>query len=94
MFSSDDIKKLGKLAHLYISQEEEVELIHKLSAIIEHVDHLTSVDVSAVQPMSHVHGSTNVTRSDELTPGLSIEDLMKNVPDHSGRFIRVPLIVE
>jgi aspartyl-tRNA(Asn)/glutamyl-tRNA(Gln) amidotransferase subunit C len=94
MVSSDDIKKLGKLAHLQISQEEEAELIQKLSAIIAHVDQLKSVDVSAVEPMSHVHGSTNVFRADSPAPGLSIEDLMKNVPDHSGRFIRVPLIVE
>lgn len=35
-------------------------------------------------------GETLVPKQAMLTE----EDLLKNVPDHSGRFIRVPLIVE
>ena len=35
-------------------------------------------------------GKSDVPKQDML----SAEDLLQNVPDHSGRFIRVPLIVE
>lgn len=94
MFSADDIKKLGKLASLHISADEEAELSKKLSSIIEYVDRLKEVEITGVEPMSHVHGSTNVFRADVISGQLPVEALMMNVPDHSGRFIRVPLIVE
>jgi aspartyl-tRNA(Asn)/glutamyl-tRNA(Gln) amidotransferase subunit C len=94
MFNADDIKKLARLAHLKVTLEEESQLIPKLSAIVEHISQLKAVDVSGVEAMSHVHGSTNVFRADEAQPHLSIDALMQNAPDRSGRYIRVPLIVE
>jgi aspartyl-tRNA(Asn)/glutamyl-tRNA(Gln) amidotransferase subunit C len=94
MFNADDIKKLARLAHLEVTPEQASQLIPKLSAIVEHISQLKEVDVSGVEAMSHVHGSTNVFRTDEVRPHLSIDALMQNAPDRSGRFIRVPLIVE
>jgi aspartyl-tRNA(Asn)/glutamyl-tRNA(Gln) amidotransferase subunit C len=45
---------------------------------------------SGSQPPATPLGSQEVPRQEMLKP----EDLLKNAPDHSGRFIRVPLIVE
>lgn len=76
MFSSDDIKKLSKLAHLHVNPEDEAQLCKKLGAIIEYVGQLMEVDVSGIEPMSHVHGSQNIFRADEAQGQLPIEALM------------------
>ncbi|RIL11846.1 MAG: Asp-tRNA(Asn)/Glu-tRNA(Gln) amidotransferase GatCAB subunit C [Proteobacteria bacterium] len=86
--------KIAKLAHLHMSDAELDELTPQLSAIIEFVQQLEKIDISGVEAMSHVHGSTNVFREDNVLTSMEIESLLQNVPDHSGHFIRTPLVVE
>jgi aspartyl-tRNA(Asn)/glutamyl-tRNA(Gln) amidotransferase subunit C len=113
MVSEDEIKKLAGLARLELDADFIPVLTGHTNAILGYVERLSSADTTGVEPMSHVHGATNVLREDvvydlgsttEATPlgdssippqeMLPAEALLDNVPDHSGRFIRVPLIVE
>lgn len=94
MINDDDVNKIAKLAYLTVSQNEVEAVKNKLNSILEYVKHLQSVDVSNVAAMSHVHVSTNVLREDKVEPSLSNEEALKNAPDKSGRFIRVPLIID
>lgn len=93
-FTAEDVQKLAKLSHLHLEGGESERLSAQLSEIIGYVQQLEAVDVSGVEPMSHVHGSTNIFRNDVAQPSMGIESLMQNAPDRSGRFIRVPIIVE
>ena len=94
MISSDEVKKIARLAHLHLEDGEIPDLSEKLSSILDFVRKLQSVDVSGITPMSHVHGSTNVFREDQCQESLDVKALSQNAPDLSGRFIRVPIIVE
>ncbi len=99
MISDEDVKKIARLAHLQVSDEEAHELQKKVSAVIEYVNQLQAINVAGVAAMSHVHGSTNVFREDRadsngLGQSLDVQQMLSNVPDHSGRFIKVPIIVE
>lgn len=91
---SINIKKLSELARLELSPELEARLKTKLVSTIEYIDQLMSVNVDDIQPMSHVHGITNLMREDEIKESLSIEELKKIAPEMNGRFIKVPLVVE
>lgn len=93
MIGKDDVLKIARLANLLVSEEEGAALTTDLNAILEYVEKLNEIDVTSVEPMSHVHGSVNVFRQDEVQPSMSLEESLKNVPDRSGRFIRVPIIV-
>ena len=64
MVSADDVRKIAKLAALYLSPDEVEKFTGELNSIFSHVEALRSVDVSSVEPMSHVHGSLNVFRVD------------------------------
>ena len=94
MISIEEILKIAKLAHLNLSEEEQTRMTSELGAILDYIEQLNKVDVRGVEPMSHVHGSTNIMRDDVTEESLPFEDLKKIVPDSSGRFIRVPIIVE
>jgi aspartyl-tRNA(Asn)/glutamyl-tRNA(Gln) amidotransferase subunit C len=94
--SSDDIdlKKLSDLARLEIAPESYERLKGKLASTLEYVKQLMSVNVDGIEPMSHVHGISNVMREDISFESLTIDDLKQIAPEMNGRFIKVPLVVE
>ncbi len=94
MIDENDVNKIAKLAYLIVSPAEKVRLQKELNSIMEYVNKLESADVSNVKPMSHVLGSTNVFREDVCATSLSNEEALKNAPDKSGRFIKVPIIID
>lgn len=94
MIDDAEVKKIAKLAYLLIDQSEEGKLKNEINSILQYVEQLRPVDVSKVPAMSHVHASTNVYREDTVEPSMPIEEALKNAPDRSGRFIRVPLIID
>lgn len=92
--SASDVRKLASLAHLTLSDEEVSSLASQMNTILGYVKSLDAYDIEGVEPLSHVHGVVNVFRSDTKEPHMPSEDGLKNAPDVSGTFIRVPLIVE
>jgi aspartyl-tRNA(Asn)/glutamyl-tRNA(Gln) amidotransferase subunit C len=94
MFTKDQVLKIARLARLHISEEELEALTKDFNSILDYVQQLQKVDVSQVQPMSHVHGATNVMREDETSPSMPAAEALRNAPDTCGSFIRVPIIIE
>ena len=94
MITKELLLKIAKLAHLRVKDAEVEEFRSNLSSIFDYMSQLEKIEVKDVAPMSHVLGATNVFRKDEVIEGLSIDDVQKNAPDTSGRFIRVPIIIE
>jgi aspartyl-tRNA(Asn)/glutamyl-tRNA(Gln) amidotransferase subunit C len=77
----DDVLKLARLARLDLSEAEVEEYSEELSAILQYVEQLGSVDVEGLKPTNQVTGLTNVTREDEIKDyGYAPADLLKNVP--------------
>ena len=86
--------KIARLARLSIKPEQTERLSEKFNEIIEFVKQLDQYDTSSTGAMSHVHGTCNVFRNDEVEPSFG-SDVVKDIaPDVSGRFIRVPIIVD
>lgn len=94
MLSKDDVYKIAKLGQLSLSEAEAETYAKKLSSILDYMKQLETIDVKDVQPMSHVHGSTNVMREDKIEPTMPTDDALKNAPDISGKYLRVPLIID
>lgn len=94
MISEDEIKKIAWLAHLGLTPQELAKLPAELGPILEYVQQLQKLPLDAIDPTSHVHGSKNVFREDQVQPSMPTEEGLSNAPDTSGRFIRVPIIIE
>lgn len=89
-----DVLKLAQLARLSLTDEEIDEYIRELSAILQYVEQLQSVDVSGLEPTSQVTGLTNITREDkEVDYGYEPRDLLKNVPNVEDNQIKVKRMI-
>jgi aspartyl-tRNA(Asn)/glutamyl-tRNA(Gln) amidotransferase subunit C len=94
MFSEQEIRKIASLARLTLTSAEASHFTTQLSDIFEYVQKLMAVNVEGIEPLSHVHGVTNVFREDRVGASLDTEEALKSAPDTSENSFRVPLIIE
>ncbi|UOY94554.1 Asp-tRNA(Asn)/Glu-tRNA(Gln) amidotransferase subunit GatC [Ectobacillus sp. JY-23] len=92
--SVENVKHVAHLARLAITEEEAEKFSKQLDAIITFAEQLNELDTTNVKPTSHVLEMKNVMREDVAKPGLPVEDVLKNAPDHKENQIRVPAILE
>ena len=90
----DEVKYVANLARLAITEEEAEKFTNQLDAIISFAEQLNELDTDHVEPTSHVLDIKNVMREDIAKPGLPVEEVLKNAPDHENGQIRVPAIIE
>ena len=90
----DEVKHVANLARLAITEEEVEKLTNDLDAIISFAEELNELDTENVEPTSHVLDMKNIFREDVSKPGLPVEEVLKNAPDHENGQIKVPAIIE
>jgi aspartyl-tRNA(Asn)/glutamyl-tRNA(Gln) amidotransferase subunit C len=90
----DEVKYVANLARLAITEKEAEELTNDLDAIISFAEELNELDTENVEPTSHVLDMKNIFREDVSKPGLPVEEVLKNAPDHENGQIKVPAIIE
>ena len=88
-----DLEHLAKLARIDFSEAELKTLGPQLGAILEYVARISEVATPEVEPMSHVFKLENVTRPDEITPGLTTEEALSGAPEKRGPRFAVPRIL-
>lgn len=88
------VEHIARLARLSISDEDREMFGAQLSSILDYMEKLNELDTKDIEPTSHVLSLSNVMRDDEPRPSLSAEDALKNATDPSGKFYRVPKIIE
>ena len=92
----DEVRRVAALARLKLTVEEERLFAGQLSAILDHVRELESLDLSGVPPMTHAlaEGEGAALRPDLLVPGLTPEEALANAPARQGSCFKVPRIIE
>jgi aspartyl-tRNA(Asn)/glutamyl-tRNA(Gln) amidotransferase subunit C len=90
----DDVLHLAQLARISLSNDEVDEFSEELSAILQYVEQLSSVDVSGLQLTNQVTGLTNVMREDVVRDyGYAPQDLLKNVPKVQDNQLKVKRMI-
>ena len=90
----EDVLKLARLARLDLSEAEIEEYGTELTAILQYVEQLQSVDIEGLKPTNQVTGLTNVTRPDEIIDyGYASADLQKNLPSTQDDQIKVKRMI-
>jgi aspartyl-tRNA(Asn)/glutamyl-tRNA(Gln) amidotransferase subunit C len=90
----DDVLKLAKLARLDLSEDEIGEYSQELSAILDYVEQLQTVDVTGLKPTNQVSGLVNVMRDDEpRSYGYQPAELLKNVPKVENNQLKVKRMI-
>jgi len=91
-----DVRRIASLARLELSPEEERLFAGQLSAILDYVRQLETLDVSGVEPMTHAlaAGEPAPLREDQVRPGLPADRALAAAPAREGTCFKVPRIIE
>jgi len=89
-----DVKYVAHLARISLTPEEERKIGAQLGNILGYIEKLRELDVSQVEPTAHAFPLVNVMRTDEVRPGLTNEEALRNAPAKANGLFLVPKIVE
>jgi aspartyl-tRNA(Asn)/glutamyl-tRNA(Gln) amidotransferase subunit C len=87
--SETDVEYVAKLANLEVHKDEKKELAQQLSRIVEHVEQLSTLDVSAVAPTYQVVSNTKIAiREDRVQLRTGSSEAGKTV-----KLFKVPKVI-
>ncbi|QSQ17970.1 Asp-tRNA(Asn)/Glu-tRNA(Gln) amidotransferase subunit GatC [Myxococcus landrumensis] len=90
----EQVRHVATLARLALTPEEEQRMATQLSAVLDAVEQLQSLDVGDVEPTSHATLADSLLREDATRPSLSPEQVLANAPAKVGTSFAVPKIIE
>lgn len=88
-----DVEYIASLAKLKFEDTELDNYTHQLNDILAYVEKLNELDTENIEPLSHPVENNNVFREDELKPSISTEEALKNSPNKTEEFFRVPKVI-
>ncbi len=89
----DEVAHLARLSRIELTDDELDHLAPQLEVILESVARVGEVAADDIPPTSHALPITNVTRPDELRPGLTQDEALSGAPSAEGGRFRVPRIL-
>lgn len=92
--SHEDVAEIARLARLALNRDEIESLRVELSAILEHMDALQTLDTEGVEPMTHAVPMTLRLRDDTPAPSLPVDRALAGAPDRVDDYFQVPNIIK
>lgn len=94
MISEKDVRYIASLSRIHLREEEIEKLTKDLESILTYVKKLEKLDITHVNPTSHVLPLKNVYREDTITPSLQQSEALRiSVENFNGSF-KVPKVIE
>ena len=84
-----EIEHIAKLARIELREDELEKFRVDLNKVLGYIEVLKTVNTDGVEPLAQVTGLENVFREDVAERSELTDDILKNTPDHTGRFIKV-----
>ena len=94
VISDETIEYVGILAKLELSDEEKEAAKSDMARMLDHIDKLSELDTTGVEPMSHVFPVNNVFREDVVTNGDDSENILSKAPESKDSAFVVPKTVD
>ena len=94
MITREDVEHVAELARLDLTTAEKEQFIAQLNNILTYIEKLSELDTTDVEPTSHVMPMSNVFRDDEVRASLDRAEALRNAPEESHFFFKVPRIIE
>jgi aspartyl-tRNA(Asn)/glutamyl-tRNA(Gln) amidotransferase subunit C len=88
------VARIARLARINVPEERQEQLVGELNGILDWIAELDEVDTGAVEPLASVTGHGLPRRSDEVTDGNRVDEVLANVPETAAGFFVVPKVVE
>ena len=89
-----DMEHVAALARLELSEQEKRRLFGDMEKIIGYFESINQLDLSGIEPTSHVLPLENIYREDRVTPSMDRESLLANAGEADEGCFRVVQVVE
>lgn len=94
-YFSMDVSQVANLARLALTPEETGRFQSQLDHILAHIEQLSAVDVSGIEPTAHANPVFDVLRNDVPHHcSFSADEALLNAPERSQDQFRVVKVVE
>ena len=90
MIDREQVLHVARLARLELNEEEVARMTGELSAILDHIEKISALDLDGVPPTSHVVDVPNALRPDEPKPSLPRDVAFANAPSVDEDGFSVP----
>ena len=80
MIDRAEVLHVARLARLELSDVEVERMARELSAVLDHIDKISELDLARVEPTSHVVDIDGALRADEPAPSLPRERALESAP--------------
>ena len=88
------VARIARLARINVPEDRQEQLVGELNGILDWIAELDELDTGAVEPLASVTGHGLPRRSDEVTDGNRVDEVLANVPETAGGFFVVRKVVE
>ena len=92
--TSDDVKRVAKLARLGLTEAETTETLTQLNSILELVDQMQQIETNGVAPLAHPLELKQTLRADAVTETDQREKFQAIAPQADAGLYLVPRVVE
>lgn len=89
-----NVRRIGELAKLALSESEEVRLAADMAGILAFARQLQSAGVDGAPQTQHILQTANVLRADVEQPSMPRKDVISAAPACAEEYIAVPRAVE
>jgi aspartyl-tRNA(Asn)/glutamyl-tRNA(Gln) amidotransferase subunit C len=92
-----EVRYVAGLANLTLSDAEVPKMVADLGEILAHMDRLSEIDTTGVEPMAQVlYAADDLAslREDTPRPTLGSEAALANAPLSGPGYFKVPLVIE
>lgn len=92
-----EVRYVADLANLALTEDEIARMVHDLDEILTHVEKMSTLDTTNVEPMAQVlyqAEDTATLRADLERPPLGNEAGLANAPLKGAGFFKVPRVIE
>ncbi len=92
--TADQVRHVGKLANLTLSDQEVEKFSDQLSETLKFVEELNEINTKEVEETNSVTGLFNITRQDQTEPSLSQDQALQNAKSKDGNSFKVKAVFE
>ena len=91
--SSDEVKKVAKLARLELNDSEIESHAEQLERILDYIKQLEKINTEKIPCTTRAIEVINVLRKDEKKDYKNSEELLELAPSRENKFFKVPKII-
>ena len=95
--TEQEVRGVADLANLALSDAEIARMRHDLDEILTHIEKLSELDTTGVEPMAQVlfeAGETATLREDREGTPVGTEAALANAPLSGSGYFKIPKVIE